>query len=187
MNKTTSLVFICLLLATFAIGQSVAPRKIKSPVPDFAAIYKGKAYQPFDLTTLDGKVVSSATSSGKVTFMSFWFESCPGCRAEFKEVNELYARLKNDPKCQFVAITYDSATSLPAFIKQYDLRFPIATTENRDIQHKLNYGMACPGIIILDKGGKIAHIGNNALTKNEEPGGYNISIDKAVSIIKSLE
>ena len=51
---------------------------------------------PFRVISMDGKVITNESCKGKVTFISFWFEGCTGCRAEFAEMNELYDSLKND-------------------------------------------------------------------------------------------
>jgi peroxiredoxin len=185
--KYLQILLIAILLCFSAIAQDTAQKPKSWAPPDYNKFYKGKNYAPFNLSTLDGQNLTSETSKGKVTLFHFWFESCPGCRAEFPEVNELYDSLKNDKNCQFVAVTFDDISTLPEFVQQNNLRFPIATVNSRDSIHLLNYGMASPSMIILDKEGKIAHMGIQSITKNKEVGRYDISIAKVLAIIRGLE
>ena len=181
------LFYVFATLTTTAQKTSPKSKPKWGGIPNFDSLYRGKPYTNFNLTTLDGKAINNDNSIGKVTILNFWFESCMGCRAEFAELNELYSRLKNDLKCQFVAVTFDEAASLPSFIKQYNLNYPIATTGDHTAFHKLNYGMGCPSLIIVDKNGVIATIGGYAVTIKDEKGRYDISIDKLLQQVKDLE
>ena len=181
-------IVISLLCACSAMAQNAdsdAPKRSWAP-PNYDSLYKGKPYPAFDLTTLDGKRLTNESCRNKVTFLSFWFEGCAGCRDEFPQVNALYDSLKNDPLCQFVAVTFDDPAGLPDFISKYSLRFPIATISHDDFK-KLNFGMASPGIVILDKNSAVGFAGINAITKGESPGRYVLSISKALSMIRALE
>lgn len=179
---------VWLLVGCTVVAQdTVAPQKVPWSMPDYSALHKGKKYVPFSLTVLDGKPINNETCKGKVTFINFWFEGCAGCRQEFAELNELYDSLKNDSGCQFVAITYDDAAILPPFIKQYNLRFPIATTGSNDKLHYLNYGMGCPSVIVLDKQGRIIHIDNNSITRDVAHGRYDLSITDVLAMIRKAE
>lgn len=166
---------------------TVAKKKVSWTSPDYNNLYKGKEYVPFVLTTLDGKQFSNVTSKGKVTLINFWFESCVGCRHEFGELNELYDSLKTDSKCQFVAVTFDDVQTLPPFIKEHSLRYPIATTGNSDVLHRLNYGMGCPSIILLDKEGRILHVGNNSIVKGKAASSYELSINDVLAMVREAE
>ena len=39
----------------------------------------------FSLSDLQGKPVSNANLQGKVSFINFWFPSCPGCVSEMPD------------------------------------------------------------------------------------------------------
>jgi len=147
--------------------------------------HKGVAYVPFNVTSLDGKRFTNELCKGKVTFISLWFESCGGCRAEFPEINKLYDSIKQNPNYQFIAITYDAKETLPEFIKANKMNFPVATVSDYDLFGKLRYGMGCPGIIILDPNGRIGFIGMYAVTDNDN-GGLTISIGKILDTMKEL-
>ena len=147
--------------------------------------HKGEPYITFDFTSLDGKKFTNESCKGKVTFISLWFESCGGCRAEFPQVNKLYERLKQNPNYQFVAVTYDAIETLPEFIKANKINFPVATVNNYDVFGKMRYGMGCPGIVILDPKGRIGFLGIYATTDDEDHD-YAISIGKIEQIMHDL-
>ena len=42
----------------------------------------------FSLSDLQGKPVSNADLQGKVSFINFWFPSCPGCVSEMPTIKE---------------------------------------------------------------------------------------------------
>jgi cytochrome oxidase Cu insertion factor (SCO1/SenC/PrrC family) len=113
--------------------------------------FTGTAYVPFDITTLDGKLITTESSKGKITIFCFWFEGCTGCRAEVNELNALYDSLKNNPGYQFAAITFDDKESLPGFVTKYNIHYPIATVDKEDEFKRLNYHNGCPSLLILDK------------------------------------
>ncbi len=189
MKNSFLVLTVCFAAWSNSVAQVVATTgKSKwGGMPNFDSLYRGKQYLPFNLTTVEGKPVNSDNTTGKVTLLNFWFESCPGCRAEFTEVNEIYKRLKGDRNCEFVAITFDDAASLPNFIKQNNLQFPIATTGDVNLLHRLNYGMGCPSLVLIDKNGKIAHIGNFAVNMTDEKGRYSVAVDTLIKWVKELE
>ena len=139
----------------------------------------------FDFTSLDGKKFTNESCKGKVTFISFWFESCGGCRAEFPEINKLYQTIRANPDYQFIAVTFDPKESLPEFINENKIKFPVATVSEKSVFNKLNYGMGCPSIIILDARGNIGLIGLNGVseTKDQE---REISISTILKTMHSL-
>ncbi len=187
--KYLSLIMLSFLWVFSATAQNTvaaAPEKKSWAPPDYDSLYKGKHYPAYDLTTLDGKRLTNEVCRDKVTFISFWFEGCSGCREEFEEVNALYDSLKNDPQCNFVALTFDDTTGLKAFVTKHSLRFPIATTSQEEFR-KLSYGMACPSMVMLSRNGDIGFIGIRSLTKQETTGRYVISVAGALAKIRLLE
>ncbi len=127
--------------------------------------HKGKPYMSFDFTSFDGKRFTNESCKGKVTFISFWFESCGGCRTEFPQINKLYESIRSNPDFQFISVTFDPKESLPEFIKENKINFPVATVSDIDLFKKLNYGMGCPSILILDARGMVGLLGLNAVSE----------------------
>ncbi len=159
-----SIVALCCISCAWA--QKGAPRSAWLP-KNVDSIYKGTAYVPFDVVTLDGRHFNNANCKGKVVFLDFWFEGCGGCRGDFGQLNTLYDSLKNDPSYVFLSVTFDPPETIPAFLKQYKLRYPVATTTEPAIR-EMNYHQGFPSKVIIDKEGKIAYIGMQYFPKPEE-------------------
>ena len=52
----------------------------------FVLVPENKPAPAFSLSDLQGKPVSNADLQGKVSFINFWFPSCPGCVSEMPKV-----------------------------------------------------------------------------------------------------
>lgn len=128
-------------------------------MPKYDSLYTGKPYTTFQLITLGGKRINNASCQNKITVLDFWFESCRGCRTEIPQLNQLYDSLKNDTSVQFLAITFDNPDGLPNFLKEQNILYPIATTNDHEEFTRLCYHMGSPSKIIIDKKGDIAAIG----------------------------
>lgn len=70
--KKKLLIAIAVLLIVNLIAFVLIPKN--QPAPDFA------------LQDLNGNVVTQENLKGKVTFINFWFPSCPGCVSEMPKV-----------------------------------------------------------------------------------------------------
>ncbi len=179
-------IFAILLFIFVARSATAQSPGGQAPPPDLESVYRnitGTAYVPFDLTTLDGKRFTSASCIGKVTFINFWFEGCVPCRNEFAKLNELYDSLKDNPSYQFVAVTFDEKEGLRDFIRQFGLRYPIATVNDQWEEKRLNYQLGYPTSIILDKDGKVGYIGMKGITENDNSA-FAISIHTILAKMK---
>lgn len=179
---------LCVLCPTILFAQKDAnsPHKNANVFPNYDSMQRshiGKTYPAFEITTLDGRKINQNSLIGKVTWLNFWFEDCPGCRNEFDKLNKLYDSLKNNPDFQFVAITYDRKETLPEFIKQFKLNFPIATVPSEAIAQTMNYGNGFPTNMIIDKHGKVALV---RWWLTERPAKYGILMDDAYKMIAEL-
>lgn len=177
------LLFICLLLSATLLHAQEKQQWHKPNWDSLQASHAGKTYMPIEVTTLDGKVINNVSLKGKITWLNFWFEACPGCRNEFDKLNRLYDSLKHDTDFQFVAITYDKQETLPAFIKEFNLNYPIATVQNEAIAQTLNYRNGFPTNILLDKDGKVVFVRFWLMDKEAK---YGITLQQAYKLIGEL-
>jgi len=160
------LLIVTLCCMSCAWAQKGAPRSAWLP-KNVDSVYKGTAYVPFGVATLDGRHINNANCKGKVVFLDFWFEGCSGCRGDFDKLNTLYDSLKNDPSYVFLSVTFDAPETIPGFLKQYNLRYPVATTTEPTVR-EMNYHQGFPSKAIIDKEGKIAYIGMQYFPKPED-------------------
>jgi len=180
--------FIFLLVIIFynSYSQSPVQKPAKSwAMPYMDSIYKGTMYVPFELTTLDGRKYTNESCMGKTVFFDFWFEGCHGCRDEFDKLNELYDSLKNDARYVFIAVTFDKGEELPEFIKKYNMHYPIASAPPMEEVQRLNYMLGFPSKVILDKEGRIVHIGMTKIDDKEDQ--MHMSLHHALSLMRSLQ
>jgi len=183
--KTSLISFLIIfLLCTTVVS---AQQKNSYKKPDYDSIqnsYVGLTYVPIDVISLDGRHITNASLKGKVTWLNFWFEACPGCRNEFDKLNKLYDSLKNDPDFQFIAITYDKKETLLPFIKQFDLHYPVATVNSQIETDRLSYTHGYPTNIIIDKDGKVALVRWWLMEREAK---YGITLQDAYKLIAQLK
>ncbi|WP_274572530.1 peroxiredoxin [Neisseria leonii] len=87
-------------------------------------------YRPapaFSLQSLQGKTVSNADLQGKVTFINFWFPSCPGCVSEMPKIIKMAGDYRNNPQFQILGIAQpvDPIESVHRYVAEYGLPFTV--------------------------------------------------------------
>ncbi|ASK27574.1 peroxiredoxin family protein [Neisseria chenwenguii] len=85
-----------------------------------------KSAPEFSLADLNGKTVSNADLQGKVTFINFWFPSCPGCVSEMPKVIKM-AKDYRGKNFQVLGIAepFDPPESVREYVQQYGLPFTV--------------------------------------------------------------
>ena len=76
------------LIGILAYGFMRDPRYINSPLI-------GQQAAPFTVTLFDGKKLSLDDLRGKAVFLNFWASWCPPCRAEARDLEAAWQRVKN--------------------------------------------------------------------------------------------
>ena len=80
----------------------------------------------FSLSDLQGKPVSNANLQGKVSFINFWFPSCPGCVSEMPKVIKMSKDYQGkDFQVLGIAQPIDSLESVNQYVKEYGLPFTV--------------------------------------------------------------
>ena len=92
----------------------------------FVLIPDSKTAPAFNLPDLQGKAVSNADLQGKVTFINFWFPSCPGCVSEMPKVIKMAKDYQGkDFQVLGIAEPFDPLPSVHEYVKQYGLPFTV--------------------------------------------------------------
>lgn len=94
--------------------------------------------------------------SKKITFINFWFESCPPCLAEFGAMEKFYIKNKDRQDFQFVSITFEQDSTIERIRKKYNLTYPIYYLSN-DSCNKVRFKVGYPVIFMVDKNLKITY------------------------------
>jgi peroxiredoxin len=117
------------------------------------ALQLGAPAPDFSVMSIDGKTYKLTDLQGKTVVLNFWFTACMPCREEMPGLNELVKTYKSDPNVVFIAITFDEADKVKAFLKEHDFSYPVAAGQ-RDLI-KL-YGIAgYPTNVVIDKSGHV--------------------------------
>lgn len=116
----------------------------------------GKPYN-FHFTLKDGKVITSKESHGKVVFINFWFANCQPCITEFKAINQLFEKFKNNRQVEFIGFTFENDSTIERIREQYGLKYKIISVSQSECRI-LNPGNGFPTNIIVDKSGVLSFL-----------------------------
>ncbi|HKQ78984.1 MAG TPA: TlpA disulfide reductase family protein [Blastocatellia bacterium] len=83
-----------------------------------------KPFPAFSVTSLEGKKYEFAALRGKVVVINFWYIGCGPCKAEMPELNRLVKDYAGK-EVVFLALTFDDAENLRAFLKQTPFTYEI--------------------------------------------------------------
>jgi peroxiredoxin len=121
-----------------------------------------------------GKTFRLSDHLGKdVVLLDFWSTFCEPCKAEFPHLRAMYDAQKSKGLL-VVGIAMDgpeTVADVPAFVKRFELDFPVVTDEDSRIASLYNPKKSMPLSVLIDKGGHI-------LTVRE---GYNPGDEKLVA------
>ena len=90
-----------LILACLLAGGCALPGLAASPA-------EGRAAPGFEVKSLDGRLIDSAQSKGKVVMLHFWATWCPPCREEMPLLEKFYQAHRKDG-FEVVAISIEDA------------------------------------------------------------------------------
>lgn len=123
--------------------------------PPLMPDYLNKPMPSFDLVDIYGKKFDTATSSGKVLFINFWFTRCPPCIVEMPYLNDLQ-EMYTGQDVEFLSFAPEQKIEINRFLDRFEFNF-------RHFPGALNlikpFGASYPKNILVDKNGIIRHIG----------------------------
>lgn len=93
----------------------------------------GTIAAPFELTTLDGKVVKSSELAGKVVLVNFWATWCGPCKEEMPSLARLQKQM--DPS-DFVMLTITTdlqRQGITHFLSQLGVSLPVLFDEDQEV------------------------------------------------------
>lgn len=117
----------------------------------------------FTAETLENKELKlSEVYSESPTLVSFWALWCKPCRAEMKQLENLY-NIYKDKGFTIIGVNQDSPRSLAkvkSFVSSHNVTFPIVLDPNQEIFQKFN-GQSIPLSVLFNKKGEViyTHIG----------------------------
>jgi peroxiredoxin len=108
-----------------------------------------------------GKTFRLSDHLGKdVVLLDFWSTFCEPCKAEFPHLRAMYDAQKTKGLL-VVGIAMDgpeTVADVPAFVKRFELDFPVVTDEDSRIASLYNPKKSMPLSVLIDKGGHIVTV-----------------------------
>ncbi len=146
---TISALMIAPLLALFAYGFMRDARYIRSPLI-------AKPAAPFSLTLFDGSTLELENLRGKAVFLNFWASWCPPCRAEARDLEAAWQKVKNDNIVYIGVALQDTDENARAFLKEFDVSYPNGRDDSGRIA--VDYGVwGIPESFFIDPQGRITY------------------------------
>jgi thiol-disulfide isomerase/thioredoxin len=115
----------------------------------------GSMAVPFELTTLDGKVVRSSELAGKVLLVNFWATWCGPCKEEMPSLARLQKQL--DP-AQFALLTVTTdlqRQGIAHFLSQLGVSLPVLFDEDQEVSRSFMV-RGLPTTIVIARDGTVA-------------------------------
>lgn len=107
-----------------------------------------------------GETFTSADHAGEVMVVNFWYASCPPCRAEAADLEELHQKYKAQ-NVNFVGVNvYDQAATARSFANEFNITYPsILDVDNAEVRLAFSDKVppqAIPSTLVLDRQGRVA-------------------------------
>jgi cytochrome c biogenesis protein CcmG, thiol:disulfide interchange protein DsbE len=148
-----TLAILAPILWLLAFGFQRDARYITSPL-------LAKEATPFTLTLFDGNKLTLEEFRGKAVFLNFWASWCPPCRAEAKDLEAAWRRVKDKDRVFIGIAIQDTDKESRAFLSEFNITYP----NGRDDLGKIavDYGVwGIPESFFIDPQGRITykHVG----------------------------
>jgi cytochrome c biogenesis protein CcmG, thiol:disulfide interchange protein DsbE len=148
-----TVLLIAPVLWLLAFGFTRDARYITSPL-------LAKEAAPFTVTLFDGRKISLNDLRGKAVFLNFWASWCTPCRAEAKDLEAAWQRLK-DKNMVFLGVAIqDKEKDSRAFLQEFNITYANGWDESGKIA--VDYGVwGIPESFFIDPQGRITykHVG----------------------------
>jgi peroxiredoxin len=154
--------FLFALSFAAALGACGGTQSATSPAAsaDGAGPSGGSVAPDFTGRDVTGKTFRLSDYHGKVVLLDFWATFCEPCKAEFPHLHAMYDAGR-DKGLVVVGIAMDgpeTVADVPAFVKRFELDFPVVTDEDSRIASLFNPKKSMPLSVLIDRGGRIVTV-----------------------------
>lgn len=141
------------IVGLLAFGFTRDARYITSPLI-------AKPAAPFTITLFDGGKLTLEDLRGKAVFLNFWASWCPPCRAEARDLEAAWQKVKDENMVFIGVALQDTDRNSLEFLKEFEVTYP----NGKDASGKIavDYGTwGIPESFFIDPQGRITykHVG----------------------------
>ena len=163
--------FVILIAAVLAIVLIVtlqASSEERNSQQSFAisSFFVGKQAPDFTLSTLEGTKVSLSQFQGQPILINFWASWCDPCRDEMPDLARTFEAQKAEG-LMILGLNLTFSDSLPdvqAFVKEFNIPFPILLDEDGTVAEKLYRISGLPTSVFINQDGTIERIQVGVMT-----------------------
>ena len=141
------------IVGLLAFGFTRDARYITSPLI-------AKPAAPFTIALFDGGKVTLEDLRGKAVFLNFWASWCPPCRAEARDLEAAWQKVKEENMVFIGVALQDTDRNSLEFLKEFEVTYPNGKDESGKIA--VDYGTwGIPESFFIDPQGRITykHVG----------------------------
>lgn len=113
----------------------------------------------FSGTSYDDEQISAADRRGEVLVLNVWYASCPPCRKEAPDLQEIHEEYA-EQGVSFLGINVrDAAGPAQAFEESYGITYPSLPDPDAEIMYSLRGQVApnaVPSTLVIDREGRVA-------------------------------
>jgi len=158
---------LLVLIIVLSFGTSMIFSRLDEQ-PETSLSLSGQEAPGFILEGEDGLSYQLSDYIGQTVVLNFWASWCPPCRAELPELKKFYNEI-NPEEVVFLSInlytTERDPESLPEFIKDEDLDFPVLYDKRGRVA--ADYGVeSIPTTVIIGRGGVVDAVKSGAVTED---------------------
>jgi thiol-disulfide isomerase/thioredoxin len=122
----------------------------------------GKPVAEFEFLALDGQAITPKSLSGKIVVLDFWATWCQPCVKNLPLLQQVYAKYKDNPKVQFVAVSVDKPEVTDQAVREACERIQVSVPIARDTRQQLGqilqtWQVPIPMMLILGADGTLEH------------------------------
>ena len=105
--------------------------------------------------SLDGQLITSNSTQGKVLLVNFWATNCEPCLKEIPDLVSLEQRYRDSGlEVWAIAMLYDNPGEVVRFKNRFNIKFPVAFDADGSLGDRIGPVTVTPTTYLFDRNGK---------------------------------